>query len=162
MSSIWESGNPVTMPRRGVTVFAGLVLAVIAAGSMTLGLMAGWQRGESHEPGAAAASNAVEATPLAGPEVTLRSDASPNPPQAAEAPKTDTPAAAATPAAEAPSHRVTEGDPDEEAPPPTVTAPSPATTPQTGTAETTPPATTPDAPPTAPAGGQSATPAAPF
>ena len=161
MSSIWESGNPVTVPPRGVTVLAGLVLAVIAGGSLALGLMTGWQRGESHEPGAAAASSAVEATPLTGPEVTLRSDATPHPPQAAEAPKTDAPAAA--PAAEAPSHRVTEGAPDEEAPPPTVSAPPPSATPQTGAADTPPPATTPDAPATPPAaGGQSTTPAAPF
>ena len=51
MSSIWPSGDPMTLPSRLGATSAGAIIAVIAFGSLTFGLMSGWQRGASHMPG---------------------------------------------------------------------------------------------------------------
>jgi hypothetical protein len=166
MSSIWESGDPLTTPPRWVSGFAGLAMAALALGSLGLGLAAGWQRGASHEGGgplAATPDNTVEAAPINEPEVSLRD---PNAPpggstNAAEAPKVATPPAGATNSA----HRDEAGPPEEEAAPaPTVAAPSQPPTvhepvapaPDAGTPSAAPDAGTPAT------GGSPQQPAAPF
>ena len=125
MSSIWPSGDPMTLPSRLGATSAGAIITVIAFGSLTLGLMSGWQRGASHMPGVEAPSNAVEATPLAGPEVTLRDSSMPTQPQATETAKVEAPVAD-----EAPQRRVAEPTPEEEAPTPAMSAPPAAPTPE--------------------------------
>ena len=155
MASIWESGNPLTIPSRGSALFAGLVIGAVALGSLALGLSAGWQRGESRGIGAgggAAPTNAIDVSPLERPEVSLRDPMArpePAPTNAAvAAPATNT----ATPAAAAPEGRIEEERPDEEAPTPTIAAPPqpPATT-NAAPTETIPSPNAEQTPPTQPA-----------
>ena len=167
MSSIWESGDPLTTPPRWVSGFAGLALAAVALGSLGLGLAAGWQRGASHEGGgpvAATPDNTVEAAPISEPEVSLRD---PNAPPGGATNAAEAPKAAAPPAGASNSAHQDEATPPEEeaAPTPTVAAPTqsptahepPATAPDTGAPATAAPDT--GAPPTA---GSPQQPAAPF
>lgn len=158
MSDIWPSGDPMTQPPRWAVNVAGLALVLIAGGSLALGLFAGWQRGEPrNSPGGApaqASSNAVDAVPLNGPEVTLRDDSAPDQPAAAEASKVETPEETETPVVSprtgnaAPAEETPAARPAPEAQRPAAEAPAPET----------PPAAQPEAPPAQTPQPSSATP----
>ena len=156
MSDIWRSGDPMTLPPRWSVTLAGLAIAVVAGGSLVLGLMAGWQRGEPRQDGggvpARASSSAVDAVPLTGPEVILRDDSAPAQPAAAEPAKVETPEetppaqrtgnaapaeeqpAAQTPPTAAETPRTPAESPPAEAPPAAATDTPPAQTPQPSSA----------------------------
>ena len=147
MSDIWQSGDPMTQPPRWSVTLAGLVLVTVAVGSLVVGLMAGWQRGEPRQGvggvPAQANRNAVDAVPLEGPEVTLRDDSAPARPAVAETAKVETPEETA------PAQRTGNSAPAEAEPAvqtPAATAETPRTPAEPAPAEA-PPATAAEAPP---------------
>ncbi len=142
MSSIWRSDSPITLPRPWTAQAAGAIIAGVAATSLFLGFMTGWQKGESRDTVGGVIqtgpANVVDAVAL--PEVTLRPGDIPAPPKAAEPPKAEEdedtpeeeappippePAKAAAPPAKAPEAPSAAPEPAQPAPPPNTAPASP-------------------------------------
>jgi hypothetical protein len=144
MSSIWESGDPLTTPPRWASGAAGVLLAGVAVGALALGFIGGFERGESSQSNGtgrrvAAVRNSVEAAPLGdAPEVSLRDPNAPVETHPVAAPAATNTATPQRPAA-------TEVAPREEVRPPPVAVPQVVAPPTAATTPTEAPTETPGA-----------------